>query len=106
MKASETLIAWDPIREEDASRLPPVVVGPLIGRIEDPDWTGPYFCTGGAAYIKRRELQSKASLAAVLFDFVMLTVDYGIDPKAVHDAFLVIDEYREAINNHQCGPGM
>jgi hypothetical protein len=42
----------------------------------------------------------------VLFDFVMLTRDYGIDPKAVHQAFLAIDDYREAVNNHRCDPGM
>ena len=65
------------------------------------------FYSGGGAYVARREWRGKRQLEAVLFDFFMLTVEYGFDAKLVHQAFLDIDEYREALDrgciDEQCG---
>ena len=43
-------------------------------------------------------MKGKEQLACVMTDFVVLTVNFGLPPKLVHDAFMQIDEYRDAIN--------
>jgi hypothetical protein len=89
MKASEALIVWDTEPE------PAVWVGPLG---MDPSCL---LYSGGAAYAVRHVMGGKQQLAAVLWEFKVLTVDFGIPAKIVHEAFLAIDEYREAIERSE-----
>lgn len=98
MKANEALIAWTPAhpggRKEATSGQ--VKVGPLLGE-HDPDWTAPYACTGGAAYTHVRQATGWKSIAMLMIAFQGLVVGDGIEPKAAHEAFLAIDEYRQRI---------
>jgi hypothetical protein len=61
IKAADALIAWngsEPSSTFSAPRSTPwgsVAVGPLL-RDDDPDWTRPYECTGGAAWAGRHKL--------------------------------------------------
>ena len=85
MKAKDAVILWD--------TEPTPCVKVLELGCDDPR----LFYSGGGAYVARREWRGKRQLEAVLFDFTMLTVEHGIDAKLVHQAFLSIDEYREAL---------
>ena len=97
MKAKEALILWD---TKPTPRVKVTELGNDDHRL---------LYSGGAAYVARREWRGKRQLEAVLFDFFVLTVEYGIDAKLVHQAFLSIDEYREALKrgciDEQCGLG-
>jgi hypothetical protein len=98
IRAHEALLAWTPLDcTWKAGTAGQVKVGPLIASAHHRDWTDPYLNTGGAAYVHRRSLRGKAALAEVLADFVLLTAVEGLDPVAVHNAFLEIEEYRAAV---------
>lgn len=88
MKLAESLIAWDTVTGK-------VAVGPLIFE-GDNDWTTPYGSTGGAAFIAVRKMTGIEARHYVMSDLGLVLRD-GLDPKAVHAAFLKIDEYRQAI---------
>ena len=88
MKASEALVTWDNKPE------PRVCVGPLG---EPSRRSRELFYSGGAAWVSRRTMRGKKQIACVLADFVTLTVKFGLPPKVVHEAFLEIDEHREAV---------
>jgi hypothetical protein len=93
ISARRAIIAWN---SEKPSRLAPegaVGIGPYFGRGE-PDWTEPYDCTGGAAYVFRRELSGVEQDFHVMRDFHMLVCRYGLDPRVVQRAFLEIEEFR------------
>jgi len=69
MKAKDTLIAWNSIKEA-GHRAPPgsIAVGPLLQR-EEPDWSQPYSSTGGAAYSFRQKLFGASQQLEVLKDW-------------------------------------
>ena len=93
ISARRAIIAWN---SEKPGRLAPegaVGIGPYFGKGE-PDWTEPYDCTGGAAYVFRRELSGVEQDFHVMRDFHMLVCRYGLDPRVVHRAFLEIEEFR------------
>lgn len=96
MKASEALIAWTPPSWDHKDSAGKVKVGPLLSE-GDADWTMPYSHTGGAAYVHRRELTGDRAVMMTFIDYHTLVYGDGMDPKAVHDAFLVIDEFAEHI---------
>jgi hypothetical protein len=96
MKARDALIAWTPATSENSPTAGRVKVGRLLER-NDPDWTKPYERTGGAAYAATRRLDGDASALALFIDFHTLVVRDDIEPAIAHEAFLVIDEYREFI---------
>jgi hypothetical protein len=52
----------------------------------------------GASFTDWRHRSSEQLKALVLAEFHALVVRDGMHPQAVHQAFLVIDEYREAIS--------
>ena len=52
----------------------------------------------GASFTDWRHRSSEQLRALVLAEFHALVVRDGMHPQAVHQAFLVIDEYREAIS--------
>ena len=85
MKSAEALIAW--------SRGGPVKVGRLIGEGE-PDWTGPFECTGGAAHMARRKQRGWCVVAMTFVEFNTLAVNYQVPIEDLHREFLKIDEYR------------
>jgi hypothetical protein len=107
ISARRAIIAWN---SEKPSRLAPegaVGIGPYFGRGE-PDWTEPYDCTGGAAYVFRRELSGVEQDFHVMRDFHMLVCRYGVDPRVVHRAFLEIEEFRaimSAMGDDAMDPG-
>lgn len=98
MKASEVLIAWEPKhgRGEDRPNAGEIKSGVLL-REHDEDWTKPYLNTGGAAFLEWRTLTGSDLLVKILADFHSIVVGDGVDPKAAHEAFLLIDEYRGII---------
>ena len=61
------------------------------------DWTYRYVCVGGASVPGREELRGDALKLALFLEFHELVVRDGVDPQRAHEAFLVIDEYAEAI---------
>jgi hypothetical protein len=104
MKLRETMIAWNlPIPGQPAPRLW-VKVGPHP--VGDPDWTDPYFCTDGACWLSGlpgrrddkgwREISANERLLRLFVLFARMTTE-GAPPAEVHNAFLAIDEYREAM---------
>jgi hypothetical protein len=60
-------------------------------------WTERYRCFGGAAYAEQYAATGDKSLAYALLDFHSLVVRDGVDPLTAHQAFLAIDEYRNAL---------
>ena len=94
MKACEAVIAYTPGSMTDDPYCGQVEVGPILYK-GSRDWTAPYACTAGAAYVDRQKVKGKDATLAVLTDFYMLVMHQGIDPKIIHDAFLEIDEYVE-----------
>jgi hypothetical protein len=108
--AKNALIAWNAVREEcrriRSHPTPPgaVAIGPLLEDSAQMDWTTPYYCTGGAAYVGRRTLKGLPQRMHVMQDFYMLTYTYGIDPCIVHRAMLEIEEYQTIIKEMGCGP--
>jgi hypothetical protein len=72
MKAHEALIAWTPPDNADATA-GQVKVGPLIAAGEA-DWTKPFACTGGAAFVETRKLRGAESLAQLFIDFHTIVV--------------------------------
>jgi hypothetical protein len=103
MKAHEAVIAWTPANWCSKTR-GRVAVGRLI--YNDRGWTAPYACAGGAAYPPRRDLRGAESLVRVFIDFHNLVVHHGISPQAAHDAFMIIDEFFDAVSGNILGePG-
>jgi hypothetical protein len=98
MKAHDALIAWTPVHTTHRpDTIGQVKIGPLL-REGAVDWTKPFAFTGGAARVDRRKWRGPKSVAQVFIEFNMLVVRDGINPQAAHKAFLVIDEYAEAIS--------
>jgi hypothetical protein len=94
MKAHEALIAWTPTYLDDEPTIGQVKVGLLMMADEaHRDWTAPYACTGGAAYLAVRDLRGKASIIRLLVEFIEIVVADGIDPRVAHREFLKVDEY-------------
>lgn len=93
MKAHEALIAWSGWDDESTMR-GQVAVGRIVGEGEV-SWTNGYASTGGASLEARRRMRGSESTMGVLQDFHYLVVEERLDPEAVHNAFLAIDEYAE-----------
>jgi len=91
MKASEALIAWD----TNTSKKTPRVYITKLGMPESVE-SRYAECSGGAAYMARRDMNGMTQLACVLHDFVSV-VACGVPPEQAHEAFLQIDEYADAI---------
>ncbi len=96
MRAREALIAWTPAAFKGESTACQIKIGRLIDETQH-DWTDPFMNTGGAAHVWRRSLKGDEAVKMVFIDFQTIVVGDGIDPQTAHQAFLVIDEYAEAI---------
>jgi hypothetical protein len=102
INASRAIIAWNWEKFGGDAPKGAVGIGPYFGRGE-PDWTEPYDCTGGAAYVFRRELSGVEQDFHVMRDYYMLIHDYGLDPHLVHRAFLELEEFRSIIKAMRFG---
>jgi hypothetical protein len=94
--ACRAIIAWNWEKHGGDAPKGAVGIGPYFGRGE-PDWTEPYDCTCGAAYVFRRELSGVEQDFHVMRDYYMLVHDYGLDPHLVHRAFLELKEFESII---------
>jgi hypothetical protein len=108
--AKNALIAWNGA-DDGCDRVashptPPgaVAVGPLLDDISRSDWSRPYSCTGGAAWVARRKLFGIAQQLQVMEDYYQLVYVYGLDPCVVHRAFLEIADFQAIIKRMGCGP--
>lgn len=100
MRATKAMIAYTPTFWLDGPKSKTrgqVQIGPLLNA-GDADWTKPYAFTVGAKDIARRHYPPDRSRAALFIDFHTMVVRDGIDPQVAHRAFLLIDEYRNAIS--------
>lgn len=86
------MIAWDPVSAN--GRRDRVAVGP------HPDvtgWSDRYQSTDGACYAHLHTAEEWKRIAHLFVTFNTLVVRDGLDPQAVHRAFLAVDEYRARI---------
>ncbi len=81
------MILWSPVRPGIA---PVVVVD--VGN-DNPD----YRMSGGAAYARWQKDSGDSLIALLFITFHTLVVRDGVAPQDAHQAFLAIDEYREAM---------
>lgn len=100
--ANEALIAWTPSFLKNHPTRGQVEVGPLL-KNTCADWTAPYYCTGGAASVERRELVGDVATGAVFQEFITLVVRDGIDPVVAHNAFCKIDDYAHCLTEDTPG---
>src|SRR5262245_18701702 len=99
LKASEAVIAWTAPDEIGRKYYPQtagkVTAGPCGA------WTMDYEMTGGAAWAHVQDLEGADALVHLFGEFGKLTMDYGMDPKAVHRAFMGITEYADAMKAYR-----
>jgi hypothetical protein len=103
MKARDAHILWTPAdcnrRSLRRGDHPPVSVK-VLPFLSDGDRkeAARHKRDAGANFTDWRHRSSEQLKALVLAEFHALVVRDGMHPQAVHQAFLVIDEYREAIS--------
>ena len=95
LKAKSTIIAWTPNTGNQ------IEVGGFISSDEG-DWTFGHSRTGGAADVDRRgglpdyiDADDAYHAMALYRDFVTLVIRDGMNPKAVYDQFIKIDEFEK-----------
>ena len=91
---AETEIIWNP---HDNPELPPVDLVKIPSKYED---DGRYYSSWGACNIEFVEASPDEKVNLLMRQFVCMTAIEGVDPRAVHKAFMQIPEYRCAIANH------
>lgn len=104
MPAKYALIAWD--FEHGGRESGAVAVGYQPYRVRCGDWSKHYHCTSGSAYTRWRDMSSMELRHALLVEYFMLTNVYEIDPRVVSQAFLNIQEFRDAIEAGMLGPNL
>lgn len=93
MKQIEAIIAWTPVRW--AELRPETAVQIVV--LPAPDTEGAarrFMMRAGASSSALQALSEEARIARLFIDFQTIVVRDGLDPQAVHKAFLAIDEYR------------
>lgn len=83
-----------------------VGIGYQPWRCKSPQWIDMYEMTCGAGDSSRDELSNDERRIAVLSDYFMLTQVYGIDPRVATQAFLNIQEFRDAITSSPMGQSL
>ena len=98
MKARDALIAWTPVYWKGHH---PDLVGKILVAKNDErgviDWSRGHSHTGGACYSDVNQARGLASSLRLFIDFNTIVTRDGLDPIAVHLAFLAIDEYCDHI---------
>jgi hypothetical protein len=114
--ALEVMVAWTPAGAEDFDDhwrdLGPGTY-PTAGQVEvgpwpDPyryGWSNAYLMTGGACETVWHHCDEAERIARVMVLFNKLVVRDKLDPMTVHNAFLMIREYRESIAPDSPGLG-
>ena len=105
MKQIEAIIAWTPAAGRSCS---PETAG-QVAVLPAPDADGAakrFMMRAGASSSALAALSEEARIARLFIDFQTLVVRDGIDPQAVHRAFLAIDEYRFRIAPDTGGRGV
>lgn len=87
MKAKECMFAWNP----DSSQ---VEIGPWPDKTR---WSDKYDMTGGATYSHVREKEGAELVGYMFIEAMHLIIRDNVDPIAVHNAFCLIDEYRQGL---------
>ncbi len=93
MKQLDAIIAWTPVRWAE---LRPETAG-QVAVLPLPDTEGAarrYMMRAGASSSALQAMSEEARIARLFIDFQTLVVRDGLEPQAVHRAFLAIDEYR------------
>lgn len=106
ISAKFALIAWGWNPKLKDEGIGAVAIGYQPHRCGSPWWFDGYECTAGACDAARREMSDGELKAAVLSDYFMLTQVYEIDPRVVTQAFLNIQEFRDAIEESPMGPNL
>jgi len=96
MKAHDAVIAWTPVARTDRPDAGQVAVRDIA--MQQPGWLRDRSSAIGAISADWKKLRGHELTKMVFVEFVTLTVRDGLDPQAVHEAFLAIDEYAESIS--------
>lgn len=93
MKQRDAVIAWTParwaeLRPETAGQVAVLPLSEAAGAAKR------YMMRAGASSSALQAMSEEARIARLFIDFQTLVVRDGLDPQAVHRAFLAIDEYR------------
>jgi hypothetical protein len=93
MKQRDAIIAWTParwaeLRPETAGQVAVLPLSEVAGAAKR------YMMRAGASSSALQAMSEEARIARLFIDFQTLVVRDGLDPQAVHRAFLAIDEYR------------
>ncbi|GJD89242.1 MULTISPECIES: hypothetical protein [Methylobacterium] len=93
MKQRDAIIAWTParwaeLRPETAGQVAVLPLSEAAGAAKR------YMMRAGASSSALQAMSEEARIARLFIDFQTLVVRDGLDPQAVHRAFLAIDEYR------------
>ena len=86
MKYANCMYAWNPKGE--------IVVGPHPDKT---GWSNSFLYSSGSCVLHTKKMTDIEKQHFILSDFVAIVIRDGVNPKAVHEAFLTIDEYRNAI---------
>lgn len=69
-----------------------------VGPHPDKDgWSDKYTYTAGACYLASKNWSDRSKQLQIFIDFMHIVVRDKVNPQDVHRAFLLIDEYREAL---------
>lgn len=93
MKQRDAIIVWTParwaeLRPETAGQVAVLPLSEAAGAAKR------YMMRAGASSSALQAMSEEARIARLFIDFQTLVVRDGLDPQAVHRAFLAIDEYR------------
>ncbi len=93
MKQRDAIIAWTParwaeLRPETAGQVAVLPLSEAAGAAKR------YMMRAGASSSALQAMSEEARIARLFIDFQTLVVRDGLEPQAVHRAFLAIDEYR------------
>jgi hypothetical protein len=92
MKLLEAIIAWTPARWAD---LRPETAGQVaVLPVTEAGEAKRFAMRAGAGSSALASLSEEGRVARLFIDFQTIVVRDGIEPQAVHRAFLAIDEYR------------
>lgn len=95
MKAAEAMIFWTPTSWADHPNVGQISVWERGSPQASAAWPS-HAMKVGAAFTHWQEARGDLATALVFIEFQTAVVRDGIDPQKAHDAFLQIDEYREA----------
>lgn len=94
MKLKTALIAWNPNQPLDANDGTEIRVDSLETNYSS-GWADNYFFSGGASFREYKQGGESLQAMRAYRDFVTLVIRDGMNPKAVYDQFIKIDEFEK-----------